>query len=137
MNRPLSSVRPVGPVVSQQTKSVLGVTGTPMPNRKKNNIVVTFKLDGDHITLIDEFTTNVSRKVAARDDFKNPVFKYKRSGSSSKADFKNQAIIMELTGDELPIRESSLERVKGVIERAAYDLYEDQVTVQEVFIDQQ
>jgi hypothetical protein len=119
----------LGNKTSKEEKEVVGASGTPFPNREKNNILITYVLDGVHIYHTSDFRKNVEMKMRSRYD--GISARFKKSGSSSKASFKNQALILKIKGDQLPVRGELIERGKGVIERA-----QENVEVVDIIIDQ-
>lgn len=133
MRRPFERWRPVGPFFALgDEKDVVGVSGTPWPNRAKNDMVLTFALGGDHIVIPKDVTNNIRMKLESR-GYQGIEVDFKMSGSSSKANFDEQAVIIRVKGNALPIRKEQLEDIEGVIERnPEYD-----IRVKGVIIDQE
>ena len=135
MERPFKDKRPLGPFVVSQSptedpkkyteldfdtegKEVIGMSGTPMPNREKEDLIVIYVLEGDHIALPRDFKKRVQRDINARDMFKDPVrVKFLKSGKTASKSFKEQAVFVSIPGSNLAITESQLQRVERIIER--------------------
>lgn len=111
-------------------KEVVGSSGTPFPNREKNDILITYVLDGVFIYNTGDFKKNIEMKASARHD--GVSTRFKKNGKSSKADFKNQALILVVKGGQLPIRKELINKVKRIIERA-----QEGIEVVDVIIDQE
>jgi len=123
VNRPLAKHRPVGPFMdidmSRGTgeKVQLGVHGTTMPNKPKSALNVLFVLDSHVATLprtveSSTFKEKVYDKVSG-----HPRISYERSGRTSAKPFNNQAVVVSLRGDSLPVQDSQLHKIANVIER--------------------
>jgi|APHM01.1.fsa_nt_gi hypothetical protein len=136
MKRPLADKRPIGPLFSED-KSVLGVPGTPMPNRDKNPMVIVYKLDGNPV-FGDDFKRAIQEEIDGMlsEEFGDTRVKYKRSGRSSKADFDSPAVILRVPGEELPIQDSTIHRVEQMVMRIADSAGAD-ISVSEIFIEQE
>lgn len=135
MGRPFKNKRPLGPFVVSQSptedpkkyteldfdtegKEVIGVSGTPMPGREKEDLHVIYVLTGDHIAFARDFKKRVQRDINARDIFEAPVrVKFLKSGTSAAKSFKEQAVVVEIPGENLAITESQLQRIEGIVER--------------------
>jgi hypothetical protein len=135
MRRPFKDKRPLGPFVVSQSpsedpkkyteldfdtegKEVIGVSGTPMPGREKEDLHVIYVLAGDHIAFARDFKKRVQRDINARDIFEAPVrVKFLKSGTSAAKSFKEQAVVVEVPGENLAITESQLQRIERIIER--------------------
>lgn len=115
---------------SKERKEVVGVSGTPFPNREKNSILITYVLNGVFIHMTEDFRKNIEMKAKARYD--GVSARFKKSGKSSKADFKNQALILRIKGNQLPIRKELIDRIERVIERA-----QEGIEVVDIIIDQE
>jgi len=102
-------------------KEVIGVPGTPMPNKDKEPLIVLYVLSGtsDHVYYTDDFTDQIDRDINQRDIFESDVrVKFLKSGKSSSKNFKEQAVFVKIPGDELAITESQLQRIEGIINRS-------------------
>lgn len=141
VDRPLEDKRPIGPVVDIDNlkqrmnnlsggKSVVGVSGTPMPQRPKNRILVSYLLDGRHLGMYKKAVDNIEQKVQAR--YSDYRVEFKKSGKTSKGMFKNQAFIIRIPGSELPFNDEDLHRIADIIERNI-----DDVQVVQMIIDQE
>lgn len=135
MRRPFADKRPLGPFVVSQGpsedpkkyteldfdddgKDVIGISGTPMPDRDKEDLMVIYVLGGDHIAFSTEFKKRVQRDINSRDIFREPVrVKFLRSGTSAAKSFTEQAVLIDIPGENLAITESQLHRIEGIIER--------------------
>lgn len=141
VDRPLADRRPVGPIlnldnIGQSGKSVIGVPGTPFPDRGKNPIVITFLLEGMHQAFIrQDVRGTLGDKIEDKMDLSGVLggVDAKESGSSSAVPFQNQAVIVTVPGEGLPIQESEINRVINTIERH----YDNETTVQTFIIDQE
>ena len=123
--RPLKSIRPIGPFSDKFTdkpgegKQVIGSSGTPMPNKPKCDTWVIYVISGQGSRPFKsrEFKNNVQRKINARDDLQNIRVEFLKSGISSTKNFKEQAVLVRIPGSEMPMTESQLSRIQGIIER--------------------
>lgn len=113
--------------VKNSEKNVVGISGTPFPNRKKNDILITYTLHGGHVLYISDLASNIQMKVEAR--YEGMDVRYKKKGISSKGDFKEQAIIVRVRGEALPIQRRHINKIEGIIERAADELRVDKVVI--------
>lgn len=140
VERPLENSRPFGPVVNIDNlkqrmnnlsggKSVVGISGTPMPQRPKNEMVISYLLEGTHIFRSRDAKNNIKQKVKARYD--NYRVDFKKSGETSKGMFKNQAVVIRIPGSELPFNDDDVHRIEDVINRNLND-----VEVVQIIIDQ-
>lgn len=133
VERPLADKRPFGPVVDLNRvkrrmnnmvsggKSVVGTAGTPFPNRPKNDMYLTYVLDGDHIFETAEFNNVLRRKIKGRPEYSNWGVNFKKSGSSSKGTFEQQASIIRVPGGELPFNDEDIHAIEGIINRTLRD----------------
>jgi len=102
-------------------KEVIGVPGTPMPDREKEALFVIYVLSGssDHVYFVDEFKKQIDRDINQRDIFESGVrVKFLESGESSAKGFKEQAVAVKIPGEELAITESQLQRIEDIINRS-------------------
>lgn len=140
MNRPLADKRPIGPIneAVDYGKDVLGITGTPMPNRDKNPVILVYRMDGDRPFQSRDFKNAVQQEVdqLVDEDFGGARVTYKKSGPSSKADFNDPAVVIEIPGESLPINDSSVHRVEQSIIRIAGNA-DMETTISEIFIEQE
>lgn len=120
--RPLADKRPVGPFMDidlsrdMGDKVQLGVPGTSMPGRRKSNLNVLYVLDKHVATLPNDVDGTLKDKIL--DKIEGDVrVSVKRSGVSSKAPFKEQAIIVRIRGYTLPVQESEINAVANSIDR--------------------
>lgn len=120
MKRPLAGKRPIGPL-ADRAKEVIGIPGTPMPNRSKNPMVIIYKLDGDNPVFVDDFTKAIQQEVEQTvvNEFNNTRTQYKKTGVSSKADFTEPAVILRVPPEDIPFNDTSLHRVEQIISRVA------------------
>lgn len=130
VDRPFADKRPFGPIVdinkvkrrlqnmASGGKTVVGVSGTPFPNRPKHNMVLVYVIDGDHIPIIRDLNSDIRRKVTSRDEYSDFRVDIKRSGTSAKATFEQQAIIIRVPGGDLPINDEDIHRIEQIINRA-------------------
>lgn len=100
-------------------KFVLGVPGTPLPNNPKPDLIVVFVLSGEssRIVFADDFQDEIQRKVRGR-GFDQARVEYLRSGESSAKPFREQAVSVRMSGENLPVTEGQLDEVAGVVARA-------------------
>jgi len=135
MKRPFKDKRPLGPFVVSQSptedprkyteldfdtegKEVIGIPGTPMPNREKEDLIVIYVLEGDHIALPRDFKKRVQRDINARDIFEDPArVRFLKSGKTGSKSFKEQAVLVSIPGSSLAITESQLQRVGRIVQR--------------------
>lgn len=136
MQRPLSDKRPVGPFVFNEDKEVLGISGTPFPDRPKNPIILIYKLEGDHIFFSRDFKNAIKEDISQTTDFTNPRVDFKKSGPSSKATFEEQAVIVRVKAGDIPFEHSQVHRIESVIERVAQTSDAD-TNVSEIIIEQE
>lgn len=139
-NRPLKNVRPIGPFISTKWddvpgsgKKVIGVAGTPFPNRPKNPLVITYVLQKGRMTMLQEAQKNIQMKVDSRYDGIN--IKVHRSGVDSATPFKNQAVSATIKPKNLPLEDDVIHRIEGIIER--YSKYDNDIEVGSIIIDQE
>lgn len=143
MKRPFAGRRPIGPISqlggpqdSADDKDVMGISGTPMPDRPKNKMVLIYKLEGDNPVFVKDFANAIQRDIAATTRFTNPRVTFKKFGPSSKADFEEQAVIVQVKSQDIPFTDSEVHRIEDVINRIAKTLNAD-VDVSEIFIEQE
>jgi hypothetical protein len=137
MKRPFASKRPIGPL-ADKAKDVIGVSGTPFPNRSKNPMVIIYKLDGDNPVFVDDFTKALQQEVSQTvvNDFNSTTVDYKRKGRSSKADFAEPAVILRVSPEDVPFNDTSIHRVGEIIGRIARTQDID-LTVSGIIIEQE
>lgn len=123
MERPLADKRPVGPLMdinmdrSMGDKVQLGVAGTSFPNIRKSPLNVLFVMDKHVATLPGDVKSGVLKdKIEDKVDGV-PKVKVKRSGESSMAPFEEQAVIVELGSDSLPVQQAQINMISNSIER--------------------
>lgn len=120
--RPMADKRPVGPLMDIDMdrpvgdKVQLGVPGTSFPNIRKSPLNVLFVLDRNVATLPRDVRTGVLREKIHDKADGSPQIDIKRGGSSSRAPFKEQALIVRFGKDDLPVQESSINRIANSIE---------------------
>lgn len=124
VDRPLEDRRPVGPLMDidldrgMGDKIQLGVAGTAMPNAPKSPLNVLFVLNKTVATLPTDIKGTLGEKIRSKfDEESSPTIEVKRSGSSSKAPFPEQAVIVRFRGDDLPVQQTQLNRVANTIQR--------------------
>jgi len=153
MDRPLADKRPVGPIlnldaIGDAEKSVIGVSGTPFPDRGKNPLVITFILEGKHQALLSsdveskstslndypegKLGIRIADKIDLSGGFGNSI-KAKDSGSSAAVPVENQAIIITIPGENLPVQEGEINRVVNTIN----SFYDNETTVKTYVVDQE
>ena len=153
MDRPLADKRPVGPIlnlyaIGDARKDVIGVSGTPMPDREKNPLVITFILEGNHqaflpsdvesksTNLDDAPEGNLGNRIKDKIDLPGGFgsnIKAKGSGSSAAVPVDNQAIIITIPGENLPVQEAEINRVINTINT----FYDSETTVKTYVVDQE
>lgn len=123
VRRPLADKRPVGPLMDidldrgMGSKVQLGVPGTSLPNIRKSPLNVLFVLDRHVATLPKDVKSGgVKDKIQDKVDG-SPLVRVKRSGSSSKAPFDEQAVVVTFGKKSLPVQESNINRMANSIER--------------------
>ena len=134
MKRPLSDKRPVGPFVGTDNltedpkkftefdfdtsgKEVIGVAGTPLPNKDKEELLVIYVLD-DFIFQSGKMRDEVDRNINSRDIFENDArVEFLKSGKSASKPFDEQAILVYVPAEDLAVTESQLQRVEDTITR--------------------
>lgn len=123
VERPFADRRPVGPLMDinfdrdMGEKVQLGVSGISMPDIRKSPMNVLYVLDTNVATLPRDIRSGtLSDKI--KDKFNgSPWIKVKRSGTSGKAPFDEQAVIAQLRSDSLPVQESQVNAAANTIER--------------------
>ena len=140
MRRPLEDVRPIGPFISTKWddvpgsgKKVLGVAGTPMPNRPKVPMNIIYVLEEGRIVYMDRARSNLQMKVESRYD--GVSMKVTRSGSDSSKPFDQQAVVATVYPRSLPIEDSVIHTIEGIIER--YSEVSTPLKVGHIIIDQE
>ena len=113
-------------------KTVVGVPGTPFPNEKKEELLVTFKFDAGagRVVFSDDFERAIQRKISGRPEFAGATVTYHPSGTSSAVPFAEQGVTVEVPGEALPLSNSDVSRFEGVITREG-----DNIEIQETFYD--
>lgn len=143
MKRPLSRIRPIGPVFSESKftrlgfrgegeKEVVGVSGTPFPNQDKEELLVIYVLEGPRIVFTDDFKSNVQRKINGRPEYDGYKVKFLKSGTSSKKQFKEQAVLVEIPSEDIATTRTDLNTFEGIIVRQAEDITDSTVGIKEV-----
>lgn len=149
MRRPFAHKRPYGPFFTSEDfdrftdldfdreskKEVVGVHGTPFPNCEKEELLVIYILEGPHIPFTRDFAAAVSNKINSRPEFDGYRVEFLKSGKSSAKEFREQAVLVEVLGEDLAIRHSDIERIQGIIERERLGGTmdeDDAVTVKEI-----
>jgi len=130
MRRPFADKRLLGPIVSSSkftnlgirddsSKEVIGVPGTPFPNREKEDLLVIYVLDTSSKRLyhVGDFADDVERKINGRGEFDEFKVEFLNSGKTSAKGFKEQAVLVRVPGNSIAITDSSLDRIEGIIER--------------------
>lgn len=128
VDRPLEDKRPVGPLMDidmerdMGDKVQLGVSGTSMPNLRKSNLNVLYVLDTNVATLPKDIERG-TLQVKMRDKFDgSPLVRAKRSGRTSQAPFDEQAVIVRLRDDSLPVQQAQINRASNAIVEHYSDL---------------
>lgn len=143
MKRPLASKRPVGPVFSQDKftrigfrgegeKEVIGVSGTPFPDQDKEDLLVIYVLDGSRVVFTDQFADNVQRKINGRPEYDGYRVRFLKSGTSSKKQFKEQAVLVRIPSDDIATTRTDLGTFEGIIVRQYEDTTDSTVGIKEV-----
>lgn len=120
--RPFADKRPIGPLMDidlsreRGEKIQLGTSGTSMPDRPKGTLNVLFVMDRHVATLPGDVRSGTLRdKIWDKVDGK-PYLSVKRSGRSSAAPFDEQAVIVRLDEDNLPVQQGQINRIANTIE---------------------
>jgi hypothetical protein len=118
--------------VTPDEKTVVGVPGTPFPNREKESLLVTFKLDSQagRVVFSDDYEETVERRVTGRPEYQDASVTYHSSGSSSAVPFAEQGVTIEIPGRTLAVTQSDIDRLEGIVTRSG-----DGLEVAEVFYD--
>jgi hypothetical protein len=143
MKRPLSRIRPVGPVFSESKfttlgfrgedeKEVVGVSGTPFPNQEKEDLLVIYVLGGPHIAFADRFESNVQRKINGRSEYDGYNVRFLKSGTSAAKQFKEQAVLVEIPSEDIATTRTDLDTFEGIIAREAEDATDSTVEIKEI-----
>jgi hypothetical protein len=113
-------------------KEVIGISGTPFPNYDKENLMVIYVLSGDPIYQSSQFARDVKRKINGRPEYDGYKVDFLKSGTSSKKNFKEQAVVVTIPGEDIAITRSDLDIFEGIIERQYDDIVESDVEIKEV-----
>lgn len=99
------------------SKFQLGVSGTTRPGRPKATMRIAFVLDKSDRMLPGRVKTSaLSDKI--QDKFRGiPNVKMQRTGFKYDSPFENQAIIVELRGENLPVQDSQIHKAANAITR--------------------
>lgn len=122
VERPFADRRPIGPVMDLNLdrevgdKIQLGVPGTSMPGVSKSPMNVLFVLEDHVATLPRDVDGPLNGKIVDKFDG-TPRIKAKRSGPASEAAFDEQAIIVTLRSDSLPVQDAQIHNAVDSIER--------------------
>ena len=128
MQRPFASKRPIGPFFSQnkfteltgnRDKEVIGVAGTPFPNVDKEDLLVIYVLEGPTIFDIEQFQSNIQRKINGRSEYDDYTVEILKSGESSKKQFNEQAVLIRVPADDIATTRTDLDIFEGIITREA------------------
>lgn len=112
-------------------KVQLGISGTSMPNEPKNEIRVLYILDRHNATLGNDIGRH-SFKEKVQDKFDGePRIGWERSGGMH---FDEQAIIVTLRGDSLPVQQSQINRAANTIENH-FEQQDFPIGVKAIFMD--
>lgn len=120
-SRPFADKRPIGPLMDidlsreRGEKIQLGTSGTSHPDRPKGVLNVLFVIDKHIATLPGDVRGNLKNKIWDKVDG-SPYIRVKRSGRSSAAPFDEQAIIVRLDDDSLPVQEGQINRIANTID---------------------
>lgn len=114
------------------SKTVVGVTGTPLPNKVKEPLLLTFQFDerGQRVVFADQYEETVRRRVTGRPEYEEASVTFHKSGTSSAVPFTQQGVTVTIPGEALPLTETDIDRFKGIIRRS-----EDGVEIAEVYYD--
>lgn len=122
VDRPFRESRPVGPFMDINLDEALGekvqfgVSGTTMPNLRKSPMNILFVLDKHVATLPKDIRGTLRDKIT--DKLRGtPGLAVKRGGSSAKAPFDEQAIVVTLKSDNLPVQDAQIHKIANAIER--------------------
>jgi len=143
MKRPLSRIRPIGPVFSESKftrfgdrgedeKEVVGVVGTPFPTQEKEDLLVIYVLEGGRVTFADRFANNVERKINGRSEYDGYSVRFLKGGTSSPKLFKEQAVLVRIPGEDIATTRTDLDTFEGIILREAEDVNESDTKIKEV-----
>jgi hypothetical protein len=143
VDRPFSERRPMGPFVDLDAlrrgdmKQVFGVSGTPMPDRRKNDTYITYILGGGHVGVIRDIEQNIKEKIEARNEPVSRVNFIRSGGASaySGLDITNQGVVVRLRGSDLPISDEYIHTVEGIINRVEA-IEQSGSSVSDIIIDQ-
>jgi hypothetical protein len=105
---------------SSNEKEVIGVPGTPMPRQEKPMLHVLYVLSGrgQRVVFGDEYAADVERKVKGRQSLPMVNVEFLESGESSRKPFPEQAVFVQVPGDELAVTETQLDEIAGVVTRS-------------------
>lgn len=143
VERPFADTRVFGPLIdlgideSSDGKIQLGVAGTTMPGRSKGSLNLLYVLDTHVGTLPKDVNGTLEDKIADKLElnlgFTGSRINDKRSGSKgSFAPFTEQAIIVSVNGDDMPLQATQINNAAASIERH-YSNFD--VGVKQVIID--
>ena len=142
VERPFADKRVFGPLIdlgideTSDGKIQLGVPGTVSPGRSKGNLNLLFVLDTHVATLPKDVDGTLEDKIAEtlglNIGFTGSTVSEKRSGPKSTAPFEEQAIIVKVNGDDMPLQDTQIHNAAGSIERHYSDF---DVGVKQVIID--
>ena len=98
-------------------KIQLGVSGTSFPNRPKSPLNILYVLDS-HVASLPGDVRSSTLRDKIQDKFRgDPTVKAQRSGRTSAKPFDQQAIVVALRGDNLPVQDPQIHNAADTIER--------------------
>lgn len=113
-------------------KEVIGIAGTPFPNFDKEDLMVIYVLSGDYVFQSSRFARGIERKINGRQEYDGYKVDFLKSGTSSKKNFKEQAVVVTIPGEDIAITRSDLDIFEGIIKRQYSDMVDSDVEIKEV-----
>lgn len=102
---------------SAGSKVQLGVPGTSFPNIRKSPLNIIYVLDS-HIYSMPGDVRSPPLKDKIQDKFHgNPVVKGLKSGRTSQKPFDDQAVLVSLKNESLPVQDPQIHNASDTIER--------------------
>lgn len=132
----------LGPLVKENdSKEVVGIAGTPYPNRPKSDLVLTYILGGYTRPFINvrDAADDIQRKVDSRVSGTDVTVLKSGRGSQKMYGgerlFDGQGVVVRIFGSRLPITETNLSKIDGVIQRKLEQVNEELDDADGVFIE--
>ena len=143
MKRLFADKRPIGPFVSSEKftelgfndgadKEIIGQAGTSFPYTEKEDLHVIYVLKDTSIFQTQDFASNIQRKINGRNEYEGYKVEFLKSGTSSKKQFKEQAVKVVIPSDDIATTRSDLDRIQGIIERQYENISGSKLEIEEI-----